>query len=155
MIKVTLWLTINVYFYLSLEGGSGWLGVMWVGGGGGPDHPLSRYHCTIMWLSLLAINCLFLADHIFSLILIVISICLRKMVNCVLHYFIESLHCNGLFHSRSLATGNNERFEKLIFSILPGLTKSLNENQSKAIYPQPLLAASIYNILATMRFGKQ
>ncbi|KAJ8045773.1 Steroid 17-alpha-hydroxylase/17,20 lyase [Holothuria leucospilota] len=56
---------------------------------------------------------------------------------------------------RTLATGNNERFENLVYSILPGLTKHLESKGSEPFNPKPTLASSIYNILATMCFGKQ
>ncbi|KAJ8046069.1 Cytochrome P450 1A1 [Holothuria leucospilota] len=56
---------------------------------------------------------------------------------------------------RTLATGNNERFEKLVYSILPGLTKHLESKSSEPFDPRTTLASCIYNILATMCFGKQ
>ncbi|KAJ8036768.1 Cytochrome P450 1A1 [Holothuria leucospilota] len=56
---------------------------------------------------------------------------------------------------RTLATGSNERFEKLVYSIVPGLTKCLESKGSEPFSPRGTLASSIYNILATMCFGKQ
>ncbi|KAJ8045775.1 Steroid 17-alpha-hydroxylase/17,20 lyase [Holothuria leucospilota] len=56
---------------------------------------------------------------------------------------------------RTLATGNNERFEKLVYSILPGLIKHLDSKGSEPFNPKTAMASSIYNILATMCFGKQ
>lgn len=56
---------------------------------------------------------------------------------------------------RSLATGNDERFEKLVTSVIPGLSELLNSKGSEAFDPSKMLSFSIYNILATICFGKQ
>ncbi|KAJ8045772.1 Steroid 17-alpha-hydroxylase/17,20 lyase [Holothuria leucospilota] len=56
---------------------------------------------------------------------------------------------------RTLATGNNERFEKLVYSMLPGLVQHLESKGSEPFNPKSTLASSIYNILATMCFGKR
>ncbi|KAJ8020303.1 Steroid 17-alpha-hydroxylase/17,20 lyase [Holothuria leucospilota] len=55
----------------------------------------------------------------------------------------------------TLTTRNNERFEKLVYSILPGLTKCLDSKGSEPFNPKAVLDLSIYNMLATICFGKQ
>lgn len=56
---------------------------------------------------------------------------------------------------RKLATGNNERFEKLVYSIIPGLSAHLDSKGSEPFDSRTTLASSIFNILATLCFGKQ
>ncbi|PIK61725.1 putative steroid 17-alpha-hydroxylase/17,20 lyase [Apostichopus japonicus] len=56
---------------------------------------------------------------------------------------------------RKLATGDNKRFEKLVYSIVPGLTANLDSKLSEPFDPRPILASSIYNILTSLCFGKQ
>ncbi|XP_071814401.1 steroid 17-alpha-hydroxylase/17,20 lyase-like [Apostichopus japonicus] len=56
---------------------------------------------------------------------------------------------------RKLATGDNKRFEKLVYSIIPFLTANLDSKGSEPFDSRTVLASSIYNILASLCFGKQ
>ncbi|XP_071813258.1 steroid 17-alpha-hydroxylase/17,20 lyase-like [Apostichopus japonicus] len=56
---------------------------------------------------------------------------------------------------RKLATGDNKRFEKLVYSIIPALTANLDSKLSEPFDPHTSLSSSIYNILASLCFGKQ
>ncbi|PIK57532.1 putative steroid 17-alpha-hydroxylase/17,20 lyase [Apostichopus japonicus] len=56
---------------------------------------------------------------------------------------------------RKLATGDNKRFEKLVYSIIPALTANLDSKGSEPFDTRTVLASSIYNILASLCFGKQ
>ncbi|XP_072039062.1 steroid 17-alpha-hydroxylase/17,20 lyase-like [Amphiura filiformis] len=58
-------------------------------------------------------------------------------------------------HSAIRHFASGKRLDKLVHSVLPKLSRALDENEGKSFEPKEVLGVSVYNILATMCFGHE
>ncbi|XP_071829654.1 steroid 17-alpha-hydroxylase/17,20 lyase-like isoform X2 [Apostichopus japonicus] len=56
---------------------------------------------------------------------------------------------------RTLATGNNEKFENLVFGVTEKVGKMLTDKGSEQFDPKNIISLAVYNFIAQMVFGKQ
>lgn len=56
---------------------------------------------------------------------------------------------------RNLATGDNERFERLVFTMTERVGKILESKGDEAFDPKHIVSLAVYNFTAQMVFGKQ
>lgn len=60
-----------------------------------------------------------------------------------------------LIFFRTLATGNNEKFENLVFGVTEKVGKMLTDKGSEQFDPKNIISLAVYNFIAQMVFGKQ
>ncbi|XP_072038232.1 LOW QUALITY PROTEIN: steroid 17-alpha-hydroxylase/17,20 lyase-like [Amphiura filiformis] len=58
-------------------------------------------------------------------------------------------------HSAIRHFASGKRLDKLVHSVLPKLSRALDEKEGKSFEPKEVLGVSVYNILATMCFGHE